>query len=57
MERGHDGDEDGEGREYNKLHDWGVREVVVSKRGSWGGRGAVEGVLYGTGEGRAFSSF
>ena len=57
MERGHNGDEDGEGREYNKLHDWGVRGMVVSKRGSWGGRGAVEGVLYGTGEGRAFSSF
>ena len=39
MERGHNGDEDGEGREYNKLHDWGV--------GGWwflrGGRGEEGG--------------
>lgn len=45
MERAHDRDEEGEGREYNELHDWGVRGgIVVSGRERWGGNGEVESI-------------
>ena len=57
MERAHDGDEDGEGRERGELHDWGVRGEGVFGRERLRGGGAGEGILYETGGTSAVFSF